>query len=90
MKNYKNIIKKMLKRESVSEEEFTSFIVEYIKRKKGKDPTSSQLSTIIRLSHSGQLNMNYIVNEAAKEVGLTIVKVESLPTRQILKIDIYD
>lgn len=87
---YKKILKKLLKNESVSDKEFAEFIVEYIKTKNKPEPTRKQLETIMKLAFSSQLDIDYIINEAAKDANLQVVKVKDLNSGNILKIDIYE
>jgi hypothetical protein len=89
---YKKTLIKLIKKEDISQKEFIEFISEYIYLKKKVYPTSDQLKTIIRLAYSGNLDIDYITKEAAKDLNIQIVYLERISelNKQIINIYVYE
>lgn len=86
---YKEIVKKLITRKNITEEDLNIFLTTYISEN-NKTVTSKQLQTIKQLIASGAFSLSYAVMEAAKKLNLTIISVLDLNTNNILRVDVYE
>lgn len=86
---YKEIVKKLITRKNITEEDLNIFLTTYISEN-DKTVTSKQLQTIKQLIASGAFSLSYAVMEAVKKLNLTIISVLDLNTNNILRVDVYE
>ena len=86
----KNVIKRILLGEKISEKEYNELLVDYIKETKNSDVTPEQLVVIKTLIHQGVFNMSYVLEEAARMTNLQIDKLIDMNSGTIIKIFVYE
>lgn len=86
----RRIIERILKQKKLKVDEINEFIVGYVKEVKGTEPTAKELNMIIQMIQQGQFNINYAAKEYAKLLGYTVISVEVMATRRVLRIDVYE
>lgn len=86
----KQIIKKILKKEQITEVEFNTIIADYIKEKKGKEPTVEQLQEVVKLIQGRLFTLDPMVEYYTKKYNLQVVSLIDLNTGSIKRIDVYE
>lgn len=86
----KNVIKRILLGEKISEKEYNELLVDYIKETNNSDVTPEQLAVIKTLIHQGVFNMSYVLEEAARMTNLQIDKLIDMNSGTIIKIFVYE
>lgn len=87
MDKYKEILKKLILRQNITNEELNLFLLMYIERNNKKEPTSEQLLQIKNLLYSGIFNIQYIIEKSIEE--FEVVKIIDIDSNEIIRVDIY-
>jgi len=69
----KEIVIKILETNSVSRDELHIFISDYILEKKNKNISGQELAAIESMIHQGFLNLRFAAEQAAYDLGLTVL-----------------
>lgn len=69
----KNIVSKLLQRQSVNLEEINSFIVDYVKMMKNEEINSKQLEVIREFIKSHTFDLGYAAKMASIKLGMNVV-----------------
>lgn len=65
--NLKDIVSKILNHKSITEEELSYLVVEYVTKETGKEPTSEELKMIINLIEKGIFSIEYVIDMIDKQ-----------------------
>lgn len=96
MKDLYNIINKVINNKSLNSEEATNLVHLYITEELGKEPTSEELTEVLKLLQKGIFDFEYMLDIILKKphiYGLYTCSVYSLPdkngNRKLLKRTLY-
>ena len=96
MKDLYNIINKVINNKSLNSEEATNLVLTYITEELGKEPTSEELTEVLKLLQRGIFDFEYMLDIILKKpyiYGLYTCSVYSLPdkngNRKLLKRTLY-
>ena len=70
----KELIKKILSLENITQEELNTFIVEYVYLMKNRDVSSQELTKIVLLVQNGAFNIVFAAEQAGIKLGYNITK----------------
>ena len=85
----KNILSKLLQRQSVNLEEINSFIVDYVKMMKNEEINSQQLEIIRELIKMHTFDLGYAVKLASIKLGMNVVNLYDR-NGQIISTTVHD
>ena len=85
--NKKTVIK-LLKNQQLSQEEFLTFITDYLEFKKKTLPTGKQLQQMLQLFNMGVFQINNAMREAAEHLKLQLVTITK--GDKLLKSEVYE
>ena len=71
----RSVIKKILNREQLTQEEFNTFIVDYVKSEKNQDITAKQLQEITVAVQHGVFDIMFAAKKAAEKENLQVVDI---------------
>ena len=85
----KDTVIKLIKYQLPTDVELNSLLVDYIKRKKGKEPTVQELDQIRGLVHNRIFGLEPVIEEYKKLFNLQVITLTDLKTNNIIRIDVY-
>ena len=85
----KEIVKKLLKNQQITQAELTEFVYDYVKEEKNIEPTAQQLTGIINAINMGIFSLNDAVKKSAVKLGLQVNTLVG-KAGNILRIDVYE
>lgn len=84
----KKVVIKLLKNNQVNQEEFLTFIIDYLEFKKKPTPTVRQLQVMLQLFDMGIFQVNDAIMEAARHLKLQLITITKGQT--LIRTDVYE
>lgn len=83
------IVKRMIKNKNITDKDYVTFILDYIKFKNKPEPTSEQLEKILLMLNLGYFNVKEPLMELIQYFKLNVVYTYN-PSGFLIRTDIYE